>query len=200
MPYSRRHGARNDLEEALANAYAYKGRYPAGTRALIQAFMKKQPSGYRDFGSYRMPASFVEGLGRLGAELTENPVPVIRQLLFDFNGTVAVPWDIPLYLVPCARPGTMYFVTAVPDPRPTEMFSTDLRGLPADMQRRVTKTIETLRSTTQHRSLNFEKLKNCDTVFSCRVSGAYRITLRPNNGVWELLRVGKHEDVYRRPM
>jgi mRNA-degrading endonuclease RelE of RelBE toxin-antitoxin system len=202
LTYRREHQPWNDLEEALANAYAQRGKFPVGIRACFQAFMKRQPSGYRDFERYRAPGNFIDAVQELGAQLTDNPLPVIRELLFDFDGTVAVPWDIPFYVVPRARarPGTLYFCTSIPHTRTTEAFNRDLGKLPGDIQRRVAKAVEILKSTTQHRGLKFEKLKNCDTVFSCRVSGGYRITLRPSDQTWELLRVGKHDDVYRAPV
>jgi hypothetical protein len=51
--------------------------------------------------------------------------------------------------------------------------------------------------TARSRSLNFEKLKNCDTVFSIRIDRGIRATIRQSpSGEWEALRIGTHDDVY----
>lgn len=51
----------------------------------------------------------------------------------------------------------------------------------------------------QHRGLNFEKIKGCDTVFTVRIDRKYRLSIRPINGKWEFLRIGKHDEIYRNP-
>jgi hypothetical protein len=43
------------------------------------------------------------------------------------------------------------------------------------------------------------KVKDCDTVFTVRIDRKYRLSLRPINGKWEFLRIGKHDEIYRNP-
>jgi plasmid maintenance system killer protein len=47
--------------------------------------------------------------------------------------------------------------------------------------------------------LKFEKIKGCDAVYTVRVDREYRLSMRQLNGKWELLRIAKHDEVYRNP-
>lgn len=57
------------LEEALANARAWRRLPTREAKALAGAAMDIQPPGYRDWAAYRSPRAFIEGKRKLGIEI-----------------------------------------------------------------------------------------------------------------------------------
>lgn len=214
----------NELEEALANAHAISpiSRQASGLRAGVRAFMAQQPSGYRDHASVsgkdadrvaleRLVSQVLDpsdGLGLpdeailvLEALANAEPALPLAELLFDRRGRVISPADVPIYVVPdptLPASGLMRLITTIQMIHETDRFKADLRRLPKRTAEQWVKVKALLAMDV--RATRFEKLTNCDTVFSVRLDRSIRATLRPSGDGWEALRVGQHDDVYRRPI
>lgn len=78
-------------------------------------------------------------------------------------------------------------------------FKKDIQQLPPDILQKYQKALRMLEYSVRHRGLKFEKIKGCDTVFTVRIDKNYRLSMRPLNGKWELLRIAEHDEVYRNP-
>ena len=76
--------------------------------------------------------------------------------------------------------------------RRTDAFLRDYRALPADIQERIDKQLRLLFEDFRHPSLRLKKLKGTDR-FEIRISKGYRLTLRIDQGVMEIRRVGTHD-------
>lgn len=76
--------------------------------------------------------------------------------------------------------------------RRTDAFLRDYRTLPVAIRERVDKQLRLLFENFRHPSLRLKKLKGTDR-FEIRISQGYRLTLRLDQGVMELRRVGTHD-------
>ncbi len=76
--------------------------------------------------------------------------------------------------------------------RRTDAFLRDYRTLPVAIRERVDKQLHLLFENFRHPSLRLKKLKGTDR-FEIRISKGYRLTLRLDQGVMELRRVGAHD-------
>ena len=76
--------------------------------------------------------------------------------------------------------------------RRTDAFLRDYRALPADIRERIDKQLRLLFEDFRHPSLRLKKLQGTDR-FEIRISKGYRLTLRIEQGVMELRRVGTHD-------
>lgn len=76
--------------------------------------------------------------------------------------------------------------------RRTDAFLRDYRTLPVAIRERVDKQLRLLFENFRHPSLRLKKLKGTDR-FEIRISEGYRLTLRLDQGVMELRRVGTHD-------
>ena len=76
--------------------------------------------------------------------------------------------------------------------RRTDAFLKDYRTLPVAIRERVDKQLLLLFENFRHPSLRLKKLKGTDR-FEIRISEGYRLTLRLDQGVMELRRVGTHD-------
>ena len=76
--------------------------------------------------------------------------------------------------------------------RRTDAFLRDYRALPADIRERIDKQLRLLFEDFRHPSLRLKKLKGTDR-FEILISKGYRLTLRIEQGVMELRRVGTHD-------
>ena len=76
--------------------------------------------------------------------------------------------------------------------RRTDAFLRDYRALPADIRERIDKQLRLLFEDFRHPSLRLKKLQGTDR-FEIRISKGYRLTLRIDQGVMELRRVGTHD-------
>jgi hypothetical protein len=194
------------IEEALANAFAYERLPGTKFRPALKAFFRKQPSGYRAFESVR-GADFDLGRRRLATLLALGGRATSRsplQVLIDPESRDLRFGNVPVRIVrdhddPAFALG---FVDSIPIAQQVEtsQFRRDLKKLPKEIVDTYRdKTRRMMEGSLRVRGLNFEALKACDSVFSVRVTRAYRITLRQRNSHWELLRIGKHDEVYRKP-
>ncbi|MBN1662344.1 MAG: hypothetical protein JW943_01975 [Deltaproteobacteria bacterium] len=75
--------------------------------------------------------------------------------------------------------------------RRTAAFLRDYRALPVAIRERVDKQLRLLFENFRHPSLRLKKLKGTDR-FEIRISKGYRLTLRLDQGVMEIRRVGTH--------
>ena len=48
-------------------------------------------------------------------------------------------------------------------------------------------------------NMNFEKIKGCEVVFSYRIDKNYRDSIQLRDGKGLLLRIAKHDELYRNP-
>ena len=76
--------------------------------------------------------------------------------------------------------------------RRTDAFLRDYRTLPVAIRESVDKQLRLLFKDFRHPSLRLKKLKGTDR-FEIRISQGYRLTLRLDQGVMELRRVGTHD-------
>lgn len=76
--------------------------------------------------------------------------------------------------------------------RRTDAFLRDYRTLPVAIREHVDKQLRLLFENFRHPSLRLKKLKGTDR-FEIRISQGYRLTLRLDQGVMELRRVGTHD-------
>jgi len=103
--FVQRHDSSGPLEEALANAFAFRKtdfRKKPGLKSSLRNFMRNQPSGYREFENYLKPQFFSNGRQQL-SNLFLNPqqrrgtLPL--EILFDTK-LQDVSWtDVPVRLV-----------------------------------------------------------------------------------------------------
>jgi len=76
--------------------------------------------------------------------------------------------------------------------RRTNSFLKDYKKLPEKIKPRVNKNLALLFENPRHPSLRFKKLKGTDK-FEIRISKGYRLTLRYQDQILELRRVGTHD-------
>ena len=76
--------------------------------------------------------------------------------------------------------------------RRSSSFLKDYKKLPEEIKPRVNKKLELLFENPRHPSLRFKKLKGTDK-FEIRISKGYRLTLRYQDQILELRRVGTHD-------
>ena len=206
--YMRPRDASEPLEEALANAFAYEWLPGTRFRAELKRFMRAQPGGYSAFQRY-LRAGFDEGRRDLATSLaTSSHIvgmgrPPLELLIAHWSADISF-LDVPVHIIREIRDPqfALGFVRSIPlgDQVETDQFRRDLRRLPDGVAERYrSKTRRMLDQALQAPGLNFEALRGCDTVFSARIDRGHRITVRPREGKWELLRIGKHDDVYRNP-
>ena len=76
--------------------------------------------------------------------------------------------------------------------RRTNAFLKDYKKLPEEIKPRVDKNLALLFENPRHPSFRFKKLKGTDK-FEIRISKGYRLTLRYQDQILELRRVGTHD-------
>jgi len=208
LPYVRGYASRNwnPLEEGLANAYALRNFAGKTWAPRIRSFMDGQPHGYKDFRNWGRPSSFLLGRRNLATEILNRHLGSLPlgEMLFDFRMIDLDMRDVPVYLVlsPASqlRGGRWRFISSVRNINLSQRFQKELAALGGEVVKQWRKAERLLAQDTRSRSLKFEKLKNCDRVFSVRLSQSYRATLRlVKDDHWLALRVGNHDDIYRNP-
>jgi mRNA-degrading endonuclease RelE of RelBE toxin-antitoxin system len=83
--------------------------------------------------------------------------------------------------------------------RTTRAFDRDYRNLPEEVKRRANKQFSFLLQDPQHPSLRAKKLKSREDIWEARVTRNYRFTFQIISDTYILRRIGKHEDVLRKP-
>lgn len=193
------------LEEALSNAYAYDKFRDKQSRSWIKPFLEKQPNGYSHFADYSGPIKFNKGKRLLATIISQSIshyggkgyCPL--ELLLDTTCQYVSFNDVPVYLVQSFEPKfALRFVRSIPKNIliETKRFKKDLEKMPANIYRKYLKTINLLEQDVRHPGVNFKKLVGMDSIFTARVDQGYRISLKPREENWELLRIGTHSDIY----
>jgi len=201
---------RNDsepIEEALANAYTFNRFKTREDKKQIRSFMEDQPRGYSAFEKYLKRSDFTKGLQELGSYVAAgnygNILPAL-EILFDCYKIYINFSDVPVYIVNTINEPKYILKCVRRIPKETLVqsseFLKDFQALPEKIKRKYEKVISKLDRDISIRSLKFEKLRANDTIFSVRIDSKYRFTLKPKNGEWILLRIGEHDDIYRRPV
>jgi len=193
------------LEEALANAFAYKKLYDANIRKCIKPFMENQRSGYKKFYDYIGKDAFDIGKRELAMQIIQRD-PALdyfgyfpMEAIFDTSLSHLSYNDVPVYLVD-SNSGSEYelgFVDRIANFKMTDKYNKDFSSLPENIQKKVEKLLVLLKQNTRHPGVNFEKLRGSGNVFTARVNDNYRISMRPS---WDLLRVGTHSEIYKFPV
>ncbi|HEC88732.1 MAG TPA: hypothetical protein ENI52_05400 [Thermoplasmata archaeon] len=194
------------VEEAMANAFAFNKFRESSIRQQLRIFMKNQPAGYSALEQYVRRRDFIHGRRKLGTLIRDgahaNGVAPL-ETLFDCYSCDLHFGDVPIYIIPTIKDSKYVIKLITSIPRSTLIqsptFKKDLKRLSPDIIRKYQKALQMLEYNAQHRGLKFEKIKGCDTVFTVRIDRNYRISMRPLNGKWELLRFAEHDEVYRNP-
>ncbi|MGC8913586.1 MAG: hypothetical protein ACP5LE_06660 [Thermoplasmata archaeon] len=204
--YMRPRNRNEPIEEALANAFAFNRFQGWAVRRQLRFFMRNQPAGYSAFEEYTRKNDFTYGRRELGTCIRNGThVTGVAPLetLFDVYRRDINFGDVPIYIVPTISDSKymMKLVTSIPQSAwvQSTSFIEDRQQLPPDIFQKYKKTLRMLEYSVRHRGLKFEKIKGCDTVFTVRIDRNYRLSMRPLNGKWELLRIAKHDEVYRNP-
>jgi len=204
--YMRPRDSNEPIEEALANAYALNKVIGLGIRSQLCIFMKNQPNGYSAFDQYMRKDDFTYGRRLLGTCIRDGiygggDAPL--EMVFDCNYREVGFGDVPIYIVQTISDPryAIHFIPSIPKATLvlTDRFRDDLQNLPPKIRKKFEKSLCLLEHNIRHPSLNFEKIQGCNTVFSIRIDGGYRASLRLLNGGWELLRITNHEELYRNP-
>ena len=97
-----KHGAYDQLEEALANAYAIRRAKESATKSSLSKLFKNSPPGYKDFGKFLPDEAFRDGLSHLigasGTDLERQSDVSGLGLLVDFNDSEINGFHVPVYL------------------------------------------------------------------------------------------------------
>jgi hypothetical protein len=194
------------LEEALANAFAFRRLRAECSVKTLRDFMSKQPRGYRAFESYAEPELFARGRRMLASCFIDDKNPRAApplEMLLDVQQRDLRYSDVPVYLL-ATLPAAGYairFVDSIARSETEESASLkrSLSKLPEHVRKKYAEALMKLETGVNHPSLNFERIRGCDTVFSIRIDVNYRLSLRRKNNKWELLRIAGHDDLYRNP-
>jgi hypothetical protein len=203
--------AEEPIEEALANAFALNRLKGRKVRAAIGGFMDGQPKGYSTYKRYAERKRLAEGARRLGTCLCtghrhrSGRVPL--EMLFDVHQRYLSYRDVPVYIVRRVAQ-TQFALEFIQSIRQSELvespaFARYLARLPNSTRLRFDKVKQVLATNARHPGLNLEKLRGWDTIFTVRIDRGCRASLRPEyiqgSRKYTLLRIGSHDEVYRRP-
>jgi len=205
--YMRSINENEPIEEALANAFAYNRFYGSAVRRQLLFFMESQPAGYSAFKRYTPKSNFTNGLRVLGSYIShwKHGVPAFAplEILFDYYSRSISFGDVPIYIVTTIKDSRyiLRIVTSISrsDLIESTTFKKDLQRLPPYIIQKYQKTLDMLGRDVRVSGLKFEKIRGCDAVYTVRVDREYRLSMRQLNGKWELLRIAKHDEVYRNP-
>lgn len=81
----------------------------------------------------------------------------------------------------------------------TKFFDRDYKDLPRAVQGRCDKQLIALLKDPHHPSLRTSKIQGLKDIWEGRISKGYRFTFQIIGDIYFLRRVGRHDDVLRRP-
>ncbi len=192
------------VEEALANAFAYRYGKTRGLAIASRRFLRNSPVGYRDFQRYLDPDRWtagvrelfwdIEGVGTRGSPRPEE-LPWGREGFIDLHREVVSPWDVPVWLVrePTA-PVFLSLITALGSVDRSPRYREQLRKLPERVREQVERAVETACSGVTPKS--FKRLAGHDNLYRVR-SGDYRIIMEQRGDEFIAVGVGHRSTVYR---
>ena len=97
-----KHGKYDELEEALANAYAIRRARESTTKSSLGKLFKNAPPGYRDFGQFLSDDAFHDGLshllGTVGTDLNRQSHVSGLGALVDLSDSEINGVHVPVYL------------------------------------------------------------------------------------------------------
>ena len=94
----------------------------------------------------------------------------------------------------------LLFVESIRNLESSAKFDSENAQLPLETNNKVANTVDNLSCNLQQPSLHFKKIRGRGAVFMCKVDNAYRISLcHHGEDRWELLRVGRYDDIYSNP-
>jgi hypothetical protein len=210
LPYLRLHPDLSSplaqIEEALANARAWRRLRTKEAKAHAGAAMDLQPPGYRDWSNYRSPRAFLEGKRELGIgiDASVGARPPLRgsphEWFFDERRPGANSRLVPLFLIP-AQPGRgKPYYQAHQRPitiHQTEKFEKALRKIPASV-REAWDEIKTNLEGGIWGGSKFGPLKGRKGVFRAKVGRDYRAFLEERSGdVFEAVDIRPRQGAYR---
>jgi len=196
------------MEEALANAFAFKKFRSAKIRMQLRGFMRTQPSGYSAFEEHLTKKQFLIGRRELGTSIrngnSRNKYIPLETLFNSYPHDLNFS-DVPIYIVQTIR-DPKYIIRFIDTIKRSEIVESDnfkrnwkrLR-LPIRIIKKYQKALEMLEFNAHHSGLRLKKIKGCDNVFTFRVDDNYRVSLKNENGQWILLKIGKHDQVNNNP-
>ncbi len=82
---------------------------------------------------------------------------------------------------------------------PTKDFIERYKGLPQRIQKQTDKQLGLLLQNLHHPSLRIKKMKGAKNIWEARVTKDYRFSFGIKGDTYILRRIGKHEEVLRRP-
>ena len=81
----------------------------------------------------------------------------------------------------------------------TKTFDKQYRNLPENIKKRANKQFSFLLENPHHPSLRVKKLKSKEYIWEARITRGYRFTFQMIGNTYLLRRIGKHDEVLRRP-
>ncbi len=193
------------FEEAIANAYVWRMMRKEGIPEALKQFMLDQPTPYNQFQQWVGRRAFQHGRQQLMSLLfPKSPTGTGNvagsELFFRIDRADLDLQDVPIYLessrVARRVSSPLLFLCGIEQLVKTPGFDRKYALLPKPAQLKVDAVLDKLHDNVQNPSLHFEKMRGYGPVFTCRVDFAYRISLRHCGGdIWDLLRVGRHDDV-----
>lgn len=192
------------LEEALANAFAYKKRYLQGAKELIRNFMDNQPKGYRAYGKFLSNNDFANGRRQLAKSIltaqTSYNSHLPLEILFDYQLREIKQTDVPIYLVSSLIDSPFSIMSFSNIPRnlvdKTDKFERDLEKLSRSIPK-INSILEDKLNELQYNAfshgLGFKPLRGTNSHYEFRINRKNRVTMRiVDSGRFELLEIGGH--------
>ncbi len=80
-----------------------------------------------------------------------------------------------------------------------DLFKQDYKKLPEKIRKQADKALQLLTANLSHPSLRVKKIKSRENIWEARVTKNYRFSFEIKGDTYTLRRIGKHEEVLRRP-
>ncbi|MEK7398969.1 MAG: type II toxin-antitoxin system RelE/ParE family toxin [Candidatus Poribacteria bacterium] len=81
----------------------------------------------------------------------------------------------------------------------TKIFENDYLNLSEEIKERANKQLSFLLKDPHHPSLRLKKIKGKDNIWEARITQNYRITFQIDGDICLLRRIGKHDEVLKKP-
>jgi hypothetical protein len=190
----------DQLEEALANAFAVEQSRSAVARRRLCNFLSAAPVGYRDFGPYLGAGPASRGRRRLLTQYSSagatGPAAAPLELLLDVHGGLLQADDVPVHLVrdrPAAH--VLKLITSLPDLEDAPAFKRQLKKLPQHVQAEWTRTRASLQQDISALG-SFKRLTGRPGVYSVRVTHDYRALLERSGDGWTVVAIKHRRETY----
>ena len=81
----------------------------------------------------------------------------------------------------------------------TDLFKQGYKKLPEKVKKQADKALQLIVANLSHPSLRAKKIKSGENIWEARVTKNYRFSFEIKSDTYTLRRIGKHEEVLRRP-